>query len=260
LGEKFLRLRNGINEKRKYSRGETMDFEKRENYQVPYLWQICMEATGVIDLTKLLFGIPELLTTAKGSGETILFVPGFGTSDTITLPFRNYLSFLGYDVHGWGLGFNTGNVPRLLPKVSKLVKELSESKKKKIILMGWSLGGYLVREAARDYPNYVEMAITLGSPVIGGPKYTSIKDIYQFNGVDTDLLEKEIDKRYRVPIEVPVLALYSKQDNIVSWQACIDSYSPKIRHIKVSTTHIGLIYSLETYSLTAKALNGEIQL
>ena len=237
-----------------------MDFESRDNYQVPLLGQIIMEATGILDVSKLILGIPELLSSSRGSGQTILFVPGFGTGDTITLPFRNYLSFLGYDVHGWGLGLNTGNVPRLLPRVSKLVKELAESKKQKITLIGWSLGGYLIREAARDYPNYVKMAITLGSPVIGGPKYTSIKDIYRFNGVDTDLLEKEIDKRYKVPIEIPVLAFYSKQDNIVSWQACIDSFSPRIRHIKVSTTHIGLIYSLETYSLTAKALNGEIQL
>jgi alpha-beta hydrolase superfamily lysophospholipase len=237
-----------------------MDFESRENYQVPLLWQILMEATGILDLSKLVVGLPELLTSSKGTGETILFIPGFGTSDTITFPFRNFLSFLGYDVHGWGLGLNTGNVPRLLPRVSKLVKELAEKKNQKIILIGWSLGGYLAREAARDYPKYVKMVVTLGSPVIGGPKYTSMKDIYLLNGVDTDHLEKEIDKRYRVPIEVPMLALYSKQDNIVSWQACIDSYSPRIRHIKVSTTHIGLIYSFETFSLVAKALSGEVQL
>jgi len=237
-----------------------MDFEIRDNYYVPHPLQMLMESLAVLDFGGLVWKIPELGKIPGGNGETILFAPGFGTDDSITFPFRKYLTYLGYDVHGWELGTNHGNVPRLLPKVCKRLKELAIQKQKKINLIGWSLGGYLVREAARDYPELVNLVITLGSPVIGGPKYTSIKEIYRSKGVDLDLLEKEIDKRYDTPLSVPVLSIYSKQDNIVAWQACIDSYSPRVRHIKVNTTHLGLIFSYESYSIVAQTLAGKIQL
>jgi len=34
---------------------------------------------------------------------------------------------------------------------------------------GWSLGGFIAREYAREHPGHVRKVITLGTPVIGGP-------------------------------------------------------------------------------------------
>lgn len=236
-----------------------MDFEERRNFFIPHPIQILLESRGVIEATQLLIQLFPLLQHPRGSGH-ILFLPGFATDDSITYPFRAYLDSLGYSTSGWGLGMNHGNVPKLLPKVYKLVRSTYKDKRKKIILIGWSLGGYLAREAARNYPEMIHMVITLGSPVVGGPKYTSVRNIFEWNGTNIDRLEDEIDSRFEVPIEVPVFAFYSKQDNIVSWQACIDYYSPKIRHIVLQTSHIGFLYSPDSYSNVALALSGKIQI
>ncbi len=42
-----------------------------------------------------------------------------------------------------------------------------------VVLVGWSLGGYIAREYAREHPGHVRAIVTLGSPVIGGPRYTA---------------------------------------------------------------------------------------
>lgn len=236
-----------------------MEFEERKNFQVPHPVQCILESQGFLEAAKLFFHIPPLLQLPGGKG-TILFIPGFATDDLVTLPFRTYLNHLGYNSTGWGLGINHGNVPKLLPKVYKLVRDTYKKRGEKLILIGWSLGGYLAREAARNYPELVRMVITLGSPVIGGPKYTAVRQIFQWNGTNIDKLEDEIDSRYEIPIDVPIFAFYSKYDNIVSWQACIDCYSPKIRHIPLSTTHIGFMFSEDSYSHVALALSGNIRI
>ena len=35
-------------------------------------------------------------------------------------------------------------------------------------IVGWSLGGVIAREVARDYPDSVRQAVTMGTPVVGG--------------------------------------------------------------------------------------------
>jgi hypothetical protein len=45
------------------------------------------------------------------------------------------------------------------------------------------------RGAARERPAEVARVITLGSPVIGGPKYTAVADVYRRQGYDLDAIE-----------------------------------------------------------------------
>jgi pimeloyl-ACP methyl ester carboxylesterase len=58
---------------------------------------------------------------------------------------------------------------------------------------GWSLGGVIAREAAREAPSLIRHVVTIGSPVFGGPKYTALARIYRARGVDLDAIEKAIN-------------------------------------------------------------------
>lgn len=228
----------------------------RKEYTVPEKKNIPKELFGLLEFASLLTKIPELIKLPKsGNGEIVLVLPGYGADDTIMSPLRKFLNFLGYDSRGWGLGENRGDVPFLLEEVKKLIlKHYSESNNK-IIIIGWSLGGYIGREAARDYQNKVEKVITLGSPIIGGPKYTAIGDFYsKMHKVDMEVLEKEIDKRFENTLLLPLYSIYSKKDSIVSWQACIDKYSPNVTNQEVNSTHLGLIGNYEVYKLIAEYL------
>lgn len=97
---------------------------------------------------------------------------------------RAYLQWLGHDVHGWGLGVNRGDVPTLVRLVLDRVARLARDGQRPVALIGWSLGGVLAREASRERPEIVARVITLGTPVIGGPKYTTVGAVYRRRGYD----------------------------------------------------------------------------
>jgi pimeloyl-ACP methyl ester carboxylesterase len=212
------------------------------------------QVRGLAEFSRLLVRAPWLLREARAAGEPVLVAPGFGTGDGSTLPIRAYLRALGYRAHGWGLGRNRGNVPELIPRVTERTVRLAESAGRPVRLVGWSLGGYLAREAARERPDAVHHVVTLGTPIIGGPKYTAVADFYRRRGEDLDAIEAEVALRERIPIRVPVTAIYSRSDGIVAWQACVDRSNPHVEHVEVETTHLGLGLSLEVYRVIARRL------
>jgi pimeloyl-ACP methyl ester carboxylesterase len=138
----------------------------------------------------------------------------------------------------------------LLPIVEEAVGQAGE----KIVLVGWSLGGYLAREFAREHPALVRRVVTLGSPVIGGPRYTATARKYAAQGHDLEELERAVASRYATPLSVPVTALYSKRDGIVAWRACIDRWSPEVTHVEVDETHLGLVLSPRTLQIVAREI------
>ena len=212
------------------------------------------EGLGLVELPLLFLRWPELVRLPRGNGEPVLVLPGYGAGDASTLVLRRYLRFLGYSVRGWSLGVNAGNVRALLPRVLHRVEQLAERKREPVALIGWSLGGVLAREAARESPGLVRRVITLGSPIVGGPKYTAAARFYRLQGIDLDAVEAEIDARESTPIRVPITAIYSRADEIVAWQACVDSRSPNAENIEVTATHLGLGFSADVYRLIAKRL------
>jgi pimeloyl-ACP methyl ester carboxylesterase len=121
-------------------------------------------------------------------------------------------------------------------------------------LIGWSLGGTLAREAARERPGAAHRVITLGSPVVGGPKYTAVAGAYRRRGIDLDAIEAEVAARNRIPLETPVTAVYSRRDRVVAWRACIDDHAPNVEHVEVETTHLGLGFSPEVFEIIALRL------
>jgi pimeloyl-ACP methyl ester carboxylesterase len=185
-----------------------------------------------------------------------MVLPGYGTGDGATAILRAYLSWLGHDVRPWGLGRNDGEVPALLPRVVARVAALAQETGRPVRLVGWSLGGYLAREASRDLPSAVDSVITLGAPVVGGPRYTLAARAYRRRGVDLDAIEAAVASREDVPLTRPVLALYSRRDGIVSWQACIDRRNAGVEHVEVETSHLGFVLSATVLLLVATRLAG----
>jgi pimeloyl-ACP methyl ester carboxylesterase len=153
---------------------------------------------------------------------------------------RNYLRRLGWDAAGWGLGINRGDAPSLLPRVIDVAERFADRRGRPLHLVGWSMGGFLAREVARDRPELAEQVITLGTPVVGGPKYTAVAPIFRRRGYDLDAIEAECEALARRPIEAPITAIYSRRDGVVAWQACLDRTSPRIEHVEVQSTHAGL--------------------
>lgn len=213
-----------------------------------------LELTAPAEFASLLLSLPGLASQPRGQGETILVFPGFGGGDGSTALLRRYLRFLGYRVDGWGLGTNRGNVPQLLAHLISAVRSRHQEDGRPVRLLGWSLGGYLAREVARELPESVDRVVTLGSPVVGGPRYTLTAPIYRLAGVDLDAIDREIRRREQVPLQVPVTAVYSRRDGIVNWEACIDHRSRCVEHVEVDASHIGMGSNPEVLRVVAQRM------
>jgi pimeloyl-ACP methyl ester carboxylesterase len=213
------------------------------------------EARVALEWAAMRVSLPLLRRSApRGDGGPVLVAPGFAADDSWTASLRRFLRSIGYDARGWGLGRNHGRVPALIPLLVEQTRSVAEEAGRPVRLVGWSLGGYLVREVARERPGLVDRLVSLGAPVVGGPKYTASAPMYAKKGYDLDSIEEGVDEREAVPIRVPVDAIYSRSDGIVAWQACVDRRNPDVRHHEVRSSHLGLVASPSVYRLVAELL------
>ncbi|NNL87976.1 MAG: hypothetical protein HKP25_02820 [Marinicaulis sp.] len=242
---------------------------------------------GELFAARDMLGAPGAILRAAGKpkAETqalrVMVFPGYGANDFSTAPLRYFLSKHGFRSEGWGLGLNTGGrggakrldelsdrwevdrtretngeaeVPGLIDRASERVAQRARETGDHYALVGWSLGGFIAREIARDMPEEVATVITMGSPVVGGPKYTSVAPLFRARNIDLDWVESEIQKRFAKPITQPVTALYSKRDGIVGWPAAIDHDSPNVRHIELDVSHFGIGVNARAWDIVLDAL------
>ncbi|MEZ5341395.1 MAG: alpha/beta hydrolase [Acidimicrobiales bacterium] len=190
-----------------------------------------------LEAVRLAARAPLLRRTPTGSGRITLLLPGYGTSDVAMAPLRTFLSGRGHDAKGWGLGVNDGAMLRLLGEVDRLVRREFVAGGRPVNLVGWSLGGVLAREMARENPAMIHRVATFGTPLFG-PRHLSRSNPY----TDEELVAMErliVDRQAR-PIEVPLTTIYSRNDGIVHWSMCIDETSPNNRNVEVASSHIGM--------------------
>jgi pimeloyl-ACP methyl ester carboxylesterase len=214
------------------------------------------EMRVIFEILALYWSLPSLREEApKGQGQPVLVVPGFATADSWTAKLRSFLTSIDYQTRGCEFGRITGNVSELIPALAKVTEQLFRRANAAVKLVGWSLGGYLAREVARDQPELVEKVITLGTPVVGGPKYTASARILRRRGYDVEAMAAEVSRRQQTPIGVPIAAIFSRSDGVVAWQACIDEANPNIKHYEVESSHLGLVFNPDVYRLVAKLLH-----
>jgi esterase/lipase len=222
----------------------------------PPLTGLMREARGLLELPRLLLRVRTLALQPRGRGEPVLVLPGYGAGDGSTIVLQSYLRLLGYKVRGLGDRKDSRDVSELLTRVLKRLLHFSRNARQEVRIIGWSLGGFLAREAARERPDLVRQVITLGTPVVGGPKYTVVAHRLRRRGIDMDAIEAQIQMRNRVSLTTPVTAIYTRQDAVVTWEACIDNDCSNVEHIEVATTHFGLGFSPEVFRIIAERLAG----
>lgn len=211
---------------------------------------VAWDLRGVMALGRLARAWPTV--SKEGAGRRVLVIPGYGTSDRSTLALRRYLARLGWEVHGWGQGINSGAVRRHLPPLEAQVTALGS-----VRIVGWSLGGIFARELARRRPAQVARVVTLGSPIVGGPRHTFVARRMPREVVDDQA--RRSDAREEVPVPVPVLSLYTRRDGVVAWHASVDP-NPGGRSEEVLGTHLGLVLEPTVLARVAAWLREEVAL
>lgn len=215
-----------------------------------------LEVRAPLDWATLALRAPSLATAPRGDGRPVMLIPGYGADEKSMKPLGGFLKYLGYDVHQWGNGRNRGNVEADIVHVGERAQQICEARDgEPVTLIGWSLGGVSAREAARLFERSVREVITLGTPIIGGPKYTVVgKQFAASAGMDLNAFEKEVHERNSIGIKQPVTSIYSKGDGVVGWQASVDVYNRQARNIEVKSSHMGLGGNARVWQIIARLL------
>lgn len=177
----------------------------------------------------------------KGDGHPVIVFPGFMASDTSTKPLRSFLDSIGYNSYGWDVGRNYGD-PNTIEELTEMVEYLYRSHLKKVSIIGWSLGGIYARQVAKELPHIIRQVITLGSPFAGIDKPNNAVWMYNLitGGKGISQIDPEYLREIPQPAPVPTTAIYSKEDGVVPWQACMEEESKLRQNIRVRGSHFGL--------------------
>jgi pimeloyl-ACP methyl ester carboxylesterase len=164
---------------------------------------------------------------------------------------RSFLTKLAYNAHGWNLGVNIGPTKRLLNGVADRLIELSD-KSGQVSIVGFSMGGLFARWLAQTMPERVRQVITVCSP-IHDPARNFWLPLGPFLRVwgshDLGKLVEEVAR----PLPVPCTALYSRDDGLVNWPACLDPACPR-DCIEISGRHVLIEQNAQVMSIFAGRL------
>lgn len=181
-----------------------------------------------------------LAATARGDGRPIMLLPGLLNGDRSNAVLRRYLTRLGYDVQGWGLGRNFGArtigpaAERLIPRVAALAATRGA-----VTLIGVSLGGMIARLVAAVAPELVREVVTISSPFAGPGRATNVWRAFEW-ATGERLADPAVVARSALiaaPLRVPATAIWSRSDGLVAGSICRVAGE---RSIEVRSGHLGV--------------------
>lgn len=211
------------------------------------------------------FGIPH------GDGSAVIVVPGFMMTDLYLTELRAWLDRIGYRAFASEIGLNA-ECPNLLirDKLTRTIEKARKATRRKVHLIGHSLGGVMARAIAAQMPESVASVITLGSPFQGLAAHASILRIAEWvrSGIHQRQGVAVLPECYTAactcrflesiagdfPEDIRQTAVYTKSDGIVDWRVC-GTGDPEI-DCEVSATHLGLAFNPIVYDLISRRLHG----
>jgi pimeloyl-ACP methyl ester carboxylesterase len=174
---------------------------------------------------------------------------------------------------GAGMLMNSDCAQRAVGRIESRLAPLAERAGGRVVLIGQSRGGALARVAALHNPGLVGTVVMLGSPVLGpldvGPavlravrSMALLGDLGMPGMFSSECGDGPCCAAFRtdlqapLPAEVHAVAIYSRSDGIVSWQACLDTCA---EHVEVDSSHTGMSVNVAVYRVLARILDEEGQ-
>ncbi len=215
---------------------------------------------------------PEFLRPRRQANPPpVLLVPGFMAGDQSLGALRGWLRRRGSQTEAAGIRLNVDCGERTAETLEGRLRRLAARSERPLVLIGQSRGGELARVVAVRNPDVVGTLIMLGSPVlhplsVGPGVLRLVRSVARLGdlglpGVFSSACGGgECCARYREDLQAPLpaglrgVAVYSRRDGVVSWQACLD---PWAQHIEVESSHSGMSVNIAVYRVLAEILEDE---
>jgi triacylglycerol lipase len=235
------------------------------------------EAPDVPLLGELRYGLelarltaaPEFLRpNRRPHAPPVLLIPGFMAGDQSLAAMAGWLRRRGSRTSSAGIRLNVDCAERAAGGIERRLERLADHSNRRVVLIGQSRGGELARVLAVRRPDVVGTLVMLGAPVLDplsvGPAVMrtvrsvarlgdlGVPGLFSTRCADGDCCASFWeDLRASMPDSVDAVAIYSRSDGIVAWQACLD---PDARHVEVDSSHTGMSVNRAVYRLLAEIL------
>jgi pimeloyl-ACP methyl ester carboxylesterase len=236
---------------------------------------------GIPIWKEALFGAELLLLHASpvfyglgvplGDGSAVVVIPGFLGTDLYLTHLAAWLDRIGYRAYVSGIGLNA-ECPNLLIKyrLADTVDRALRQTRRKVHLIGHSLGGVMARSVAAQRPDDVASVTMLGAPIRGTVLNHSVLNVA--SAVRRNILSEHGDDvlpecytprcscdfvnslRCRVNGNAVQTAIYTRDDGVVDWHYC--RTGDEAIDVEVSGTHMGLVFNPAVYAVIAERLAG----
>src|SRR5581483_8800661 len=238
------------------------------------------EAEAQISLwTEALFAAELLLLHASpvyyglgvphGDDSGVVLIHGFLGTDHYLMEMHAWLKRIGYRPYFSGIGLNA-ECPNLLieRRLQETINTARKETKRRVHVIGHSLGGVIARSIASQRSADVASVITLGAPFRGTVAHKSV--LRAAEAVRKSILEEHgtkvlpacytghctcnfVDSLCRdLPDSTLQTAVYTREDGLVDWRYC-KTKDPE-NNFEVHGTHIGMAFNPSAYSIIADRL------
>lgn len=212
-----------------------------------------------------------LLPRRQKDAPPVLLVPGFLAGDASLAVLRGWLRRRGSRASSAGMWLNVDCAERAAGRLEVRLRRLAERAGRRALVIGQSRGGELARVVAVRNPDAVSKLVMLGSPVleplsVGRPVMSAVRSVARLGDLgvpglfSTRCADGDCCAAFREDLRAPLsrdvraVAIYSRSDGIVSWQACLD---PGARHVEVESSHAGMSVNRAVYRVLAEIMEEE---
>jgi len=203
-----------------------------------------------------------------GDGTPVLTIPGFLAGDASLSVLRGWLGRIGYDARSSGIAANVDCSDRAVDRLDERVAAIHAQTGMKVALVGHSRGAHFAKALATRRPERIAAVVSMGAGLdnpydISAPTQAAVaaaravhartSDRIARNGCFTAECACNFARDYsdEFPASVPLTSIYSREDGVVRWRACVVPYA---RCVEVTGSHVGLAFNRKAYRALAEAL------
>lgn len=204
-----------------------------------------------------------------GAGRPVMLIPGFLAGDTSLTRMAVWLRSGGFTLARSGITWNTGCAQKTIERLEDRLETAVAASGQRALIVGQSRGGSIGRALAATRPDLIQTLVTLGSPLLdqlavkprvwpsiltvgllGTAGMPGMFGLSCVNGECCAAARQAVDGPF--PEDVGFFSFYSRSDEVVRWEACLD---PAAEQIEVDCSHVGMGMDRGVWTSLALALS-----